>query len=53
MHSLESRQGWLHIVQDFRMLPVFVVVSMALGIAFGKIYGITTEACQCRNRGRV
>lgn len=41
MHSLESRRGWLHLVQDFRMLPVFVLVSMAVGIAFGKWYGIS------------
>lgn len=50
---MDSRRGWFDIVQDFRMLPVFVVVGTALGIAFGKIYGIPTEACQYRNRGRV
>ncbi len=50
---MDSRRGWFHIVEDFRMLPVFVVVGMALGIAFGKIYAIPTEGCQCRNRGRV
>jgi ACR3 family arsenite transporter len=38
---MDSRRGWLHIVQDFRMLPVFVVVSMAVGIGFGKLYGIS------------
>ena len=38
---MDSRRGWLHIVQDCRMLPVFVVVSMAVGIAFGKLYGIS------------
>lgn len=30
--------AWLH---DFRLLPVFVLVSMALGIAIGKVYGIS------------
>ncbi len=35
------RRSWLHIVQDFRMLPVFVVLSMAVGITFGKLYGIS------------
>lgn len=38
---MDSRRGWLHIVQDFRMLPFFVVVSMAIGIGFGKLYGIS------------
>jgi len=38
---MDVRRQWLHIVQDFRMLPVFVVVSMAVGIAFGKLYGIS------------
>jgi ACR3 family arsenite transporter len=28
-------------LQDFRLLPVFVVVSMALGIWIGKVYGIS------------
>jgi hypothetical protein len=53
MHALESRRGWFHIVQDFRMLPTFVVVGMALGVAFRKICEVPTEACQCRNRGGV
>ncbi|MBI3989114.1 MAG: arsenic resistance protein, partial [candidate division NC10 bacterium] len=38
---MNMRRGWLHIVQDFRMLPVFVVVSMAIGIGFGKWYSIS------------
>ncbi len=38
---MDPRRGWLHIVQDFRMLPVFVVLSMAAGIALGKWYGIS------------
>lgn len=38
---MDSRRGLLHIVQDFRMLPVFVVISMAVGVAFGKLYGIS------------
>ena len=28
-------------LEDFRLLPVFVVVSMGLGIAIGKVYGIS------------
>src|SRR3989304_1891481 len=35
---MDVRRQWLHIVQDFRMLPVFVVVSMAVGIAFAEFY---------------
>jgi hypothetical protein len=35
------------------MPSVFVVVGMALGVAFRKICGVPTEACQCRNRGGV
>ncbi len=31
-------------LQDFRMLPVFVLVSMALGIWIGKAYGISDYA---------
>ncbi|MCI0717420.1 MAG: arsenic resistance protein [Acidobacteria bacterium] len=31
-------------LQNFRMLPVFVLVSMALGIGIGKIYGISDFA---------
>ena len=35
---------YLEKVQDFRFLPVFVVVSMAVGIAIGKLYGISNFA---------
>lgn len=28
-------------LQDFRLLPVFVIVSMAIGILIGKLYGIS------------
>lgn len=32
---------YLEKIQDFRLLPVFVVISMVVGIAIGKIYGIS------------
>lgn len=32
---------WLAKLQDFRLLPVFVLVSMAAGIGIGKVYGIS------------
>jgi ACR3 family arsenite transporter len=32
---------YLEKVQDFRLLPFFVVISMAIGIAIGKAYGIS------------
>lgn len=32
---------FLERIQNFRLLPVFVVVSMVIGIAIGKIYGIS------------
>jgi len=32
---------YLEKVQDFRFLPLFVIISMALGIAIGKFYGIS------------
>jgi ACR3 family arsenite transporter len=32
---------YLEKVQDFRLLPLFVIVSMAIGIIIGKIYGIS------------
>lgn len=31
-------------LQNFRLLPVFVLVSMALGVALGKVYGISNFA---------
>jgi ACR3 family arsenite transporter len=31
-------------LQNFKLLPVFVLVSMALGIAIGKVYGISNFA---------
>jgi ACR3 family arsenite transporter len=33
--------SWLHRLHDFRLLPVFVLLSMAVGIAVGKLYGIS------------
>lgn len=38
---MNENKSFLHRLQDFRLLPVFVIVSMALGIALGKIYGIS------------
>ncbi|RJQ26907.1 MAG: arsenic resistance protein [Peptococcaceae bacterium] len=35
------RQSFLHRLQDFRLLPVFVLVSMAIGIYTGKVYAIS------------
>ncbi|MBT8491174.1 MAG: hypothetical protein KJN62_08990, partial [Deltaproteobacteria bacterium] len=32
---------YLEKFQDFRLLPVFVIASMAIGIAIGKLYGIS------------
>jgi len=32
---------YLEKIQDFRFLPLFVVISMAVGIAIGKLYGIS------------
>lgn len=32
---------YLEKIQDFRFLPLFVVVSMAIGITVGKVYGIS------------
>jgi len=37
----EQKSAFVRIIQDFRMLPVFVLVSMAVGIMIGKIYGIS------------
>jgi ACR3 family arsenite transporter len=31
-------------LQDFRLLPVFVLVSMAIGVGIGKVYGISNFA---------
>lgn len=38
---------WLRVVeklQNFKLLPVFVLVSMVIGIALGKVYGISNFA---------
>ncbi|MBN2845983.1 MAG: arsenic resistance protein, partial [Deltaproteobacteria bacterium] len=32
---------YLEKVQDFRLLPLFVIISMAIGIGIGKYYGIS------------
>jgi ACR3 family arsenite transporter len=32
---------YLEKIQDFRLLPFFVIISMAIGIAIGKAYGIS------------
>ncbi len=49
MHSLDLRRGWLHIVQNFRMPPVFVEVGMAPRAALRKISGVSSEGWQRRN----
>lgn len=36
-----STRNWLSRLQDFRLLPVFVLVSMAIGVAIGKAYQIS------------
>jgi len=38
---LPDKPNLLHKLQDFRLLPVFVLFSMAAGILLGKIYGIS------------
>jgi hypothetical protein len=35
------------------MPRVFLVVGMALGVALRKVCGMSTDACQWRNRGGV
>lgn len=32
---------WLQKLEDFRLLPFFVIISMVLGISVGKIFGIS------------
>lgn len=34
-------------LHNFRLLPVFVIVSMFVGIAVGKWYGISNFALTC------
>ncbi len=34
-------RNWLLKLHDFRLLPVFVVLSMSVGIIIGKLYGIS------------
>lgn len=36
-----KRNRFVKKLQDFRLLPVFVIVSMAAGILIGKLYGIS------------
>ena len=38
---MADKPNLLHKLQDFRLLPVFVLFSMAAGILVGKIYGIS------------
>lgn len=38
---METIQAFLRKLQDFRLLPVFVIVSMAVGIGVGNWYGIS------------
>ncbi len=39
---MEEKKRIVDKIQDFRLLPVFVVVSMAVGILIGKLYGISS-----------
>jgi len=34
----------LRLLQNFKLLPVFVLVSMAIGVGIGKLYGISNFA---------
>ena len=36
-----KRKSFVEIIQDFRLLPVFVIISMITGILIGKLYGIS------------
>ena len=38
---MPDRRNVLHLLQDFRLLPAFVLFSMAAGILLGKLYGIS------------
>src|SRR3972149_9097543 len=38
---MPDRRNVLHLLQDFRLLPVFVLFSMTAGILLGKLYGIS------------
>lgn len=38
---MSGRTRWIEKIQDFKMLPFFVIISMGLGILFGKWYGIS------------
>ena len=38
---MSAKPNLLHKLQDFRLLPLFVLFSMAAGILLGKIYGIS------------
>jgi ACR3 family arsenite transporter len=37
----KKMRKYLEKIQDFRLLPFFVIISMAIGIAIGKAYGIS------------
>ncbi|MCK5512260.1 MAG: arsenic resistance protein [Thermodesulfovibrionia bacterium] len=38
---MKQRKRFIEKIQDFRLLPLFVVISMAIGILIGKLYGIS------------
>lgn len=38
---MKAKKRWIEKLQDFRLLPFFVIFSMAIGILFGKWYGIS------------
>lgn len=38
---MKERKRFIEKIQDFRLLPFFVIISMAIGILLGKLYGIS------------
>ncbi len=38
---MKQRKRFIEKIQDFRLLPLFVVISMAIGILIGKLYSIS------------
>lgn len=43
-HTLTRFARFLEKLQNFKLLPVFVLVSMVFGVAIGKVYGISNFA---------
>lgn len=38
---MSYKKKWIEKIQDFRLLPALVIISMGLGVLFGKWYGIS------------